>query len=59
MVLIGAGEFGNRNRAAIWVNFQVVPIRYDLLEMLVLEIDIPSLAMTQWSVHELNQHGLW
>jgi hypothetical protein len=38
--------YGNRNRVAHWFNFQAVPIRYDLLELLVLEIDIPPLAMT-------------
>jgi hypothetical protein len=38
--------YGNRNRVAGWFNFQKKPIRYDLLEMLVLEIDIPPLCMT-------------
>ncbi len=38
--------YGNRNRIAAWFNFQTLPIRYDLLEMLVLEIDIPPFAMT-------------
>ena len=38
--------YANRNRLALWLNFPVKPLRFDLLELLVLEVPMPNVSIT-------------